>query len=272
MSMGLPLLSAWGQNVARDATLTAPDGTVDADFPLASLVDGDQTEACKFTTTTGLILLSFGSSVHLALLALLHHNLIADLDIELRAYASAPTSLADAADLTIAATVGALEVDGFRPNLWFDVDAESPAASYQYWGIAFPNANDQNLIIGEIWADTAKREVVNGMRVGATLGPAVQSVRHMTYGGLALKAQQATRTEKFTAGFIGSWSEVASIRNWFLRSAGRSGVSLLIPYDGEPDVHLVECESDEIAITALGADVFEMSCTFRELSRGLAWD
>lgn len=273
--MGLPILTPWADNVLRSATISLLDGSLNSEFPLASLVDGDQTEACQLTTPEGMFAFDLLSATALGLFAVLHHNIPAGTVVKLRGYSAAPTDENTAHQVEVSVTVGAIEASGFRPNFWFNVAAVTSNA-YQYWAVVVPTGSALNLIIGECWASATQREIPNGIQLGSRLGLDVETIRHQTYGGLGLKARKDTPVEVFDARLIATdddGAEWAEIRDFFLELNGASSIALLIPDADDTEVHQVELLQGSLRGSGQGAEIYgDIAFSLRECSRGLVWD
>lgn len=266
-----PLLQPWSDNALVGATASVIGAAADADFPLANLVDGDQMKASKLSATTGIWLFDFGSAVHLAVFALLHHNFDAGLDVEIRGYSAAPTLLADAPDLAVPITIPA-QTGYYRRNVWADIDAVDDEAVYRYWGVAVTSANAHVLTVGEMFAAVAARAIPELRAQGFAIGTGIEVLEQRTYGGGSLRSQKGFPLMAFALTPEELEAPMADVDTIFQLSNGRAEPVLFVPAANEADVYLMIFDQDLLTrAISLGQTVYAAQIGLRELSRGLRW-
>src|SRR5438552_2828835 len=75
-------------NLAATGTLTVQSGTEDTAYPKANIYDGNPAKPAKLTTTTGAWRWDFGSAKQLDIVAVIHHNLTAGLNVRIQGNAT----------------------------------------------------------------------------------------------------------------------------------------------------------------------------------------
>jgi hypothetical protein len=275
MNLG-PILTPWSANAAAGATLHVVGASVDAGYNLSALVDGDPANGVVLDGPAAILLCDFGAAVHIAHAALIHHNADLGVSVAWRGYSSLPTTVADVPGLDVPVTPRAIEGTGYRPNLWANIDAVDPAASYRYqgWLIGAIGSPALDISAGEIVCDTTRRQLATDFLVGATASDAFETIRNRTYGGVVLKARKVNNVRQFEGQFLGPLAEVAALRDHFLALAGSAENFLLVPDPDGEDAYLVEWLADTLTITyvtSVSGDIYRLSCGFRELTRGLVW-
>jgi hypothetical protein len=261
-------LWTWTNNLGLNATLSSRGGTVDSDFPLAQLRDGDPAVACRCITKQIEIIFQFASPVHVSACALIHHNLDAGAQIHLKGYAD----IDDAAGFDRAFTIGAIEGDGYRPDAWVDVDATAPSASYQYWTVdARYVDNSQNLAFGEIFLAGTPVDLPRWLRIGDEPAEQWDQIEHLTDGGTSLRAEKGFRRVTITGSVYVVAEELAAMRAWALALRGRLKPLLLVPNRARADVYLSLFDTLKWSRPSVDGGVYEIPLAFRQLSRGLVW-
>jgi hypothetical protein len=262
-------LWTWASNLGLTATLSSRGGTVDSDFPLAQLRDGDPAVACRCSTKKIEIVFQFASPVHVSACALIHHNLDAGGQIHLKGYAD----IDGAAGFDQAFTIGAIEGDGYRPDAWLDVDAVAPSASYQYWTVDARYAdNSQNLAFGEIFLAGTPEDLPRWLRIGDE--PAEEwpnQIEHLTDGGTSLRAEKGFRRTTIVGSMLVTAEELPAMRAWALKLRGRLKPLLLAPNRARPDVYLSLLDTLKWSRPSVEGGIYEIPLPFRQLSRGLVW-
>jgi hypothetical protein len=261
-------LWTWANNLGLSATLSSRGGTIDSDFPLTQLRDGDPAMACRCTTKQIEILYSFAAPVHVSACALIHHNLDAGAQIHLKGYSDINTT----AGFDRAFTIGAIDGDGYRPDAWLDVDATAPSASYQYWGVDATYAdNSANLAFGEIFLAGTPTDLPRWLRIGDEPAETWSQIEHLTDGGSSLRAEKGFRIATITGSVIVQASELDAMRAWVVSLRGRLKPLLLVPNRDRAEVYLGLFDSLKWSRPSVEGGVYEIPLAFRQLSRGLVW-
>src|SRR3954465_12525835 len=97
--------------------VTVNTGGADSQYPAANLFDGHPEKPAKLTGTTGSWVAQFTAGQRVDLVALIHHNLAAGLDIKIQGNA---TNVWSAPTLSQAFTIPARLLDNFTVNVWLD--------------------------------------------------------------------------------------------------------------------------------------------------------
>ncbi len=262
------ILGLWSENLLPAATLTLKTGTLVTGDTLASVVDGDPAAGFAITGKRIELLADFGAPVHLRTLALGHHNLDQGLTVQVRAYDDPD----DPPDLTIAVAVGAKDRYGYRPDLWCNVDATAPLASYQYWSWAADAAdNTNNIAVGEAYGTALRNRLPYGfVKASGGRGIDLDVIRNETYSGTALKAVKGFPRAAWTGSVSGSLSLIESLEAWWLDNLASTRPLLFVPDAAAAEVAFAELVPDSFRRTRIGG-LATASLQIRQLSRGMVY-
>src|SRR4051812_22337747 len=112
-------------NVADAGVVAVNTGAADATYPASYLTDKNPARPAKLTGTTGSWVWTFAAPQRLDLVALIHHNLTAGLDVKIQGNA---TNVWGAPTLSQAITIPAYRGD-FPTNPWLDLATAIPLAA-----------------------------------------------------------------------------------------------------------------------------------------------
>lgn len=129
--------------------LRLESGTVAPGYPITNLDDGHPDKPVKLTTPTGAFVRDLGLAVQCDVVALIHTNLRANLEVRIQGN--------DTDDWTAPAvnewiTIPPPRVDKFGHNAWIDLAELVPHPPYrtmQFWRLAVIGTNDAPVAIGE---------------------------------------------------------------------------------------------------------------------------
>ena len=149
------IYSRYSDNLARGKTCIVDSGVEDTSYLAANLVDGDVTLPAKLTGFTGRWRVDMGASVSIDVVALINHNLYAEIPgVTIGGnddgnYAN-PLTVANKA-----LVIPAWREDGMCTNVVRDISDDANTA--RYWFLNFANANDAPIAIGELWLGSTAR-------------------------------------------------------------------------------------------------------------------
>lgn len=255
-------------NVAPNATVTVQTGTAATGYPAANLVDLNPAKPAKLVETTGAWLFDFGSAQRVDLVAIVHHNLNAGLNVRIQANA---TDSWGTPTIDAAFTIPAQDPDLFRPGPWLDLTAVAgySAGGFRYWRLVVVGTNSAPVAIGEIWLGSSIRTLDPNIQWGATDGDDHQIVEHATDFGVATIFDLGTRTRTLTGQVDTTDSNRDDLRAWFRSTHGRAQAFLVIPDGDVNDALLVRFTDTRWAVQLNFQDRNIIQLGFQELSRGL---
>src|SRR5678815_5530560 len=146
------LYQHYSDNVARNATITAPTGTItsDAAYGLSALIDNNPARFCKFTTTSGSIQFTYAGLQPLQNVSIIHSSLDAALSVQIMGDNAANWAApAFSANIIIPAWWATGTTRAWPINPWLDltVQAGYNAAGFSKWLLKF-GTNSQAIHVG----------------------------------------------------------------------------------------------------------------------------
>jgi hypothetical protein len=267
--MGKPLYAYWSDNALSLATVSAASTL--ALYPVAGAYDGNPAMPVKFSiAVNAAVVLDFGSAMAPKGFAVIHHNLSAALNVRVQ---SSTASDFSSLDCNQPFTIGAVEVDGYRPDIYLDLQNALGGAvtARRYWRVIVLGTNTNNVIMGEVFGYMTRRELIRGVVIGHEEGPTVRNKEHFTEGDVSLAVKEGFRREYLTGTMRGTKTDTDAVMEWFRAVAGNAEPSLLIPDQSLATVFLGRWDADTLRRRSIDGDVYEVTITFRQLSRGLIW-
>lgn len=256
------------ENVTANATITA--SAPDATYPAANLGDLDPAGPSKLAATSGAWLFDFGSAQRLDVVALIHHNLTAGLDVRLEGDTSNGTWLTP--PLSAHFTIPTYHEDGFPVNPWIDVTGASgySTSGYRFWRVAVYGTNAANVAIGEVVMQRLKRQFEINIAWGAQDGEDRQVIEHRSAGGVVFAYNVGTKQRRLQ-GQVPDTTDVgmASLLSLHRDARGRAKPFLLVPDASVNDALFVRWGASAFTRTMQMTDVNGVPVAFEELSRGL---
>jgi hypothetical protein len=251
-------------NVAPAATLSLPSGTADAAYPLANIVDLNPAHPFKLTTTTCRIVFDLGSATTLAIVALIHHNLDAGLNVRWQGNA---TNSWGSPSFDYAFTITAKDQDGYRPN-----SVAIPSGSYRYWSLVVVGTNTNNLIFGSIWIGTALRTLTNNYSWGYKReDPRPGAVRWKTRAGVEWVSPTYGRQRRLASDVQTTDAGLVELTTWYQSCGGMDQPTLILPGAQDwTDAGLVKW-ADDMSFQQAVADNVTVQVSWLEVAKGLPW-
>lgn len=267
MSALAPLYALWTDDLvsAAASTVTLSNGVaVDA---IATWRTGNPAAPYIFTAKTLQITIDLGSAIKAPLPVVIQHNLDPAISVLWRGNSSNSWP----GSTNPALTIGALEPDGYRPNVYYDEDVAGAAPALRWRRFDVAGTNTNNIQIGTFFVSAVRRQFPRGFVLSSSpeFGPDVDVIEHLTYGNVSLRVNKGFRREQIKGSLRGSEADCDTLLDVF-RAMGGSGLPIvLVPNPNKPQVHLVLLDQGTIRKRIVDEGVFEVAVAFRELSRGL---
>lgn len=245
------------------ATITA--STEASGYGVANLYDGNPAKPWKATTTTGTVSFDFGAAVNIDLVALIHHNLTAGLEVRIQAdNASDFSSL----DLNQTITIPAYEADDFPVNPWIDLSALSN--SWRYWRLNVVGTNSANVAIGELWMVGTKRTLTAGhLLYGLQESFEKPIIEHVTDYKVSTIYNLGAKVWSMSGEILTTNAGLTSLRTWWDDCHGRALGTLIIPDDTVNVARLARWADFRRADQRSFYDGNRVRVAWSEISRGL---
>lgn len=212
-------------NVITSATVALSSGTALSTFPITYLSNLNPALPLKLEEQTCRIVWDFGSAQAVELPAVLHHNL--DPSLEVRWQANAADSWG-APSFNQAFTLGALDQEGYRPNLYLDLSSAPP--SYRYHSLVVVGTNTNAIIIGEVWIGATVRTVTHNYSWSYTRQderPGRRAWR--TRAGVEWVYPSFGRRRGLQGNLVTSDAGMAALSAWSQACGGRDQPTLVVP-------------------------------------------
>lgn len=260
--MGL-LYAKPSDNVIADATITP--STEATGYEVENLYDGNPAKPWKATATTGNIVFNFGSAQNIDLVALIHHNLTAGLEVRIQGNASdswgSPT-------LNQAITIPAYDEDGFPVNPWIDLSALSN--SFQYWRLVVVGTNAANVAIGELWLVETRRELTaRNLRYGLSQSTTRPLIEHTTDYGVSTIYDLGAKMRGLSGEIITTNTGLEEVKDWWDSCNGRALPTLMIFDEDVNSAQLVRWGAMGRVDRRSNHNIATIPVAFSEVSRGL---
>lgn len=267
------LYQKWTDNVARDATFSAPDGAVSSDpnYQFPSLVDDNPAKLFKFTTNVlSSIQLTFAGKQPAQNAALIHCTADAGLSVQVMGDdAAAWGSPAFSANLIIPAWINTGTVRAWPVNPWLDLEAAGiDPLGYSNYLFKFA-ANSQPIHIGQLWLGRQNRRFSPNIQWGLT--PTLDRLQIENRTGFRVSTIYSHRSP--------IWAMEGTIRHTDTqRDAlkeqwedvdGRALPFLIVPDGTKNDCRLVRYQTTQLEMQYNFSNYTTMTLAFEEAARGL---
>lgn len=254
-------------NLAPLATITATGFAPLAAFPLVNLTNLNPVLPAKFDDPSGQIVIDHGSAKTVKLVALIHHNLDAALQVRFQAHATnawgAPTF-----DTTF--TIGAKDKEGYRPNTYLDLSAAPP--NLRWNRISIVGVNSLDVILGELWIGSEARTVTHNYSWGfqrTDIRPGRQSFE--TRAGVEWVSPSIGRRRCLEGEILDTDAGLAALSTWSQATGGMDQPTLVIP--NAPDITDAMLAKWMVDFGYQGEfkDNDNVPVGWREMARALPW-
>lgn len=251
-------------NLTSTASVITPS-TEATGYEVENLYDGNPAKPWKMTATTGNVVFDFGAATNIDLVAIIHHNLTAALEVRIQGNA---TDSWGSPTLNQTITIPAYDADDFPVNPWVDLSALSN--SFRYWRLVVVGTNAANVAIGELWLIGTKRTLTAGhLRYGLVQSVTRPLIEHVTDYGVSTIYDLGAKVRWLSGEIFATTTQLSELRTWWDDCHGRALPTLIIFDDAVNDCHLVRWR--EMGRTDQrnwpGASIVPVA--FSEISRGL---
>lgn len=242
--------------------------TEDAAYPAANLYDFKPAKPAKLTGTTGNWVWDFTIAQRVDLIALIHHNLTAGLDVRIQGNA---TNSWGAPTLTTAITIPAYRDDGYPVNPWRDLTgvAGYSTSGFRYWRLVVVGTNAAAIAIGEVWLGSTKRTLDPNVDWGVHRIHERKMVEHETDFGVVSAYDLGVTVRKLTGNLDTTDAQRDLVLAWWESTHGRVYPFLLIPNGDENEAWLVRWGRSMHDTTFDLIDRNTIPLEFQEVGRGL---
>lgn len=255
-----------GDNVAAAATITVETGTADDGYPADNLVDLNPGKPARLVETSGAWLFDFGAAQSLDLVALIHHNLDAGLDVRIQGN---DTDDWTTPALDEAITIPAAAADGYPVCPFLDLTAITPR-SYQFWRLVVVDANAAPVAIGEVILGETIRELTVNVNWGARESEDRLIIEHTTDMGVSTIYDLGVRQRVFEGDVDTTDAGAAELRDLVRAARARVDPWLFIPDPDVNDAWFVRfADAKALRRTMVFIDSNQLPFVVEEVSRGL---
>jgi hypothetical protein len=254
-------------NVAGSATITA--SADDAAYPAANLADLIASKPAKLTGTSGNWVFAFSAPQRVDLVALIHHNLTAGLDVKIQGNA---TNAWTSPTFSQAITIPAYQEDGFPVCPFLDLTGLSgySTSGFQYWRLLINAANAAAVAIGDVVLAALKRTLEVNVSWGATEEEEHPLIEHVTDYGVSTIYDLGTKRRRFAGQTETTDAGLASLRSLYRDARGRARPWLLVPDPSVNEAWLVRFQETKQQRALVFLNANQLAFNVEEVSRGLA--
>jgi hypothetical protein len=256
-----------GDDVVDNAALVTPSSQV-VEYPVENLWDGNPAKPWKSTQTSPNIVWDFGSAQTLDLVAIVHHNLDAGLNVRIQGNA---TDSWGSPTLDQAITIPAYDPDPVLPwpvNPFKDLTGIG-SRSFRFWRLAVVGANSVNVQLGEFKMLVPKRELVHNVLWGVEDGIERPLIEHVTDYLVSTIYQLGARVASLSGEIETSDAGIAAIEAWWDACGGRAVPTLVIPDPAINRCYLMRWKDTTRAVQRVFTNDNRIRLTLAEVSRGL---
>jgi hypothetical protein len=227
--------------------------------------DKNPAKPFKMTGTTGNVVWDFGSAKQLDIVALIHTNLDAGLNVRIQGNA---TNVWAGPTLDQAITIPARDGDNFPVNPFIDLTGIG-SRSFQFWRFIVVGVNSVNPSIGEIWLGQNKRSLPHNYSWGFKRSAARPIIEHRTDYQVSMIYDLGTKVKRLTGEIQTNDAGLLAIQQWWDSCNGRALGTLIIPDPSVNEAWLARWASTERPETHEFKDNNTFPVAWEEISRGL---
>lgn len=249
-------------NLAPNATATVSSGTIDTTYGVNNVKDLDPSLPMKFTTTSGRIVLDFGSAQTIRLASLIHHNL-AGATVTLQANA---TNSWGAPSFSQAFTIPAAKLDGFGVNPFLDLRTAAP--NYRYFSL---NVTGAPAVwgVGEIILASQCRTFPGHISPGTKEEDIRQIYEHTTEYGVALIYDRGVNSRTWEMSMIVRKSGLDEMKQLWQDARGRSKGFTFIRDSSINEAVFCRFKNASLPNVRSSQEVYPVTFFLEEISMGL---
>jgi hypothetical protein len=250
-------------NIIANATTVTPS-TEATGYDVENLWDGNPAKPWKATAQTANIVFDFGVATSIELVALIHHNLTAGLEVRIQGNA---TNVWSGPTLNQAFTIAAYDQDGFPVNPYLDLTAI--AHSFRFWRLVIVGTNAANVAIGEMWLSATKRTLVKGVAAGFKHGASRPLIEHVTDYQVSTIYDLGAKVRSWDGRIMTTSADLLTLQAWWDACRGRALPTLLVPDPTVSEIALVRWRSMERSFERIYDKYNPVEVGWTEVSRGL---
>lgn len=242
--------------------------TADGTYPATNLGDLDPAVPAKLTGTSGNWVFDFGSAQRVDVVAIIHHNLTAGLNVQIQGNA---TNAWGAPTLAASITIPAFGEDGQPANPFLDLTGVSgySTSGFRFWRLLIGAASGANVAIGEFLLVSNKRTLTKNIRWGAEETEEHPVIEHETAHGVTRVYDLGVRRRRLRAELFISDANLALFRTLHRSAKGRVRPFLVVPNPSVNDAWFVRFDAASVNRQYVVTDRSTFTFGLEELSRGL---
>jgi len=256
----------YSDNVTPNASIVAT--TEDSAYPAENIANLNPAKPAKLTGTTGNWVFDFTSAQRVDLVAIIHHNLTAGLEVRIQGNAtdswSSPT-------FNQQITIPAYKEDGYPTNPWLDLRALSgySASGFRFWRLVVVGTNGAAVAIGEFVMGSLFRSLDPNIDWGVKVREDRRVVEHTTDYGVSNIYELGVTVRGFQGSLDSPDTQADALDAWWRDTRGRVRPFLLVPDGTVNDAWFVRWASTQKEITRQFIDRNTIPVEFAEVGRGL---
>lgn len=251
-------------NIAGDA-VSVTASTEATGYDVENLWDGNPAKPWKATAATGNVVWDFGSAVNVDLVALIHHNLTAGLEVRIQGNASDSWG---SPSLNQQITIPAYDQDGFPVNPW--IDLSSLSNSFRFWRLVVVGTNGANVAIGEVWLVSTKRTLTAGhLRYGLRQTTERPLIEHRTDYGIGTFYDLGAKIRGLSGTLYTNDTGLSEMVAWWDDCHGRAKPTLVVFDSAANSCQLVRFATMSRSDERTNRGMNTIAVSWEEVSRGL---
>lgn len=242
--------------------------TEDTDYPAENIATADPTLPSKLTGTSGNWVFDFGAAQRVDIVAIIHHNIDAGLEVRIQGNA---TDVWTSPTLNEAFTIPAYFGDGYPGCPWLDLTGATgySTSGFRYWRLVVVGTNSAAVAVGTFWMGSLFRSLDPNIEWGVRIPRERKIIEHSTDYGVVNVYDLGVTVRRLEGNIDSPDSQHTAILAWWRDTKGRSLPFLLVPDGTVNEAWLVRWSGIQVEPTYqfLGRTVFPLS--FTEVGRGL---
>lgn len=253
--------------VTASATMTG--SAEDATYPATYTGDLNPAKPGKLTTTTGWFKYAYGSAQRVDLVALIHHNLTAGLEVRIQSSTLSDFSVLAVNELIVIPTY---HEDGFPVCPFLDLTSKSGylVGGHRYWRINVVGVNAAAVAIGEVVLVSTKRSLSENISWGAVEEEEHPLIEHRSDHGVSTVYSLGTKWRTISGEIDATDAGAASLLSLKRDARGRARAFLFVLDPAVNDAWFVRMVNPKLPRQSVTIDrSIVQSFALEEVSRGL---
>ncbi len=265
--MSNALYSRPSDNVAANATITA--SAADAAYPATNIADLNPAKPAKLSTTSGNWKFAFGAVQRVDIVAIIHHNLTAGLEVRIQSSAVSDFSVLQVNELI---TIPAYHEDAFPVCPFLDLTDKTnySASGHQYWRVLIVGVNAAPVAIGEVLLITTKRTLSENISWGDVQEEEHPVVEHRTDHGVSTIVGLGTKWRTVSGEIDATDAGAAALLSLKRDARGRAKSFLFVLDPSVNDAWMARLVNPKLPRQSVAVNrSLVQSLAIEEISRGL---